>query len=244
MVDYGYGDATPDVRQYYGYEDDTDVQSIQHDDVAKYGYEDMDISPKQNSVKEPRPQGRRSSMKHAGASRRSSIGYTGEITNLLPGNRTARRRTSITFDDSTTEIREVQPVTELTDKPEELWFQQEEYNLIREKACLLTKIACSSDGRAEQLEQKKLCLRGLESHINAAYVEHEQILAWKSVFYEQYHQRQHGDFDDEVVARLYEMASMPSRARALERAQGDSRDAEKHTRGVRSRFGRRHSTLT
>ena len=135
-------------------------------------------------------------------------------------------------------------MTELTDRPEDLWFQQEEYNLIREKARLLTSIACSSSDDAEQLERKRLCLRGLESHINAAYVEHEQMLAWKSVFYEQYYQRQDGEFDDEIVARLYEMATLPSRARALERAQGDVKEAEKHTRGIRSRFGRRHSTCT
>ncbi len=242
MVDYGYEDATPDARPLHGY-DDSMVLSPNPEDAAKYGYEDMDAVPMRHSTKEPRAQGRRSSMKHAGASRRSSIGYTGEISNVLPGNRRARRRTSITFDESATEIKEVPPVTELTDKPEELWFQKEEYNLIREKASLLTSIACSSRDDMEQLERKKLCLRGLESHINAAYVEQEQMLAWKSVFFEQYHQRKQGDFDDEVVAQLYEMASMPSRVRALDRAQGDYQEAEKHTRGARSKFGRRHSTM-
>lgn len=244
MVDYGYGEATPDVREYYGYDDPVTEPPKPHEDVAKYGYEDMDISPKRHSSTDVRPQGRRSSLKCGGAPRRSSIGYTGEVTNVLPGNRIARRRTSISFDDSTTEVREVQPLTELTDRPEDLWFQQEEYNLIREKARLLTSIACSSSDDAEQLERKRLCLRGLESHINAAYVEHEQMLAWKSVFYEQYYQRKDGEYDDEIVARLYEMATLPSRARALERAQGDVKEAEKHTRGIRSRFGRRHSTFT
>ena len=51
-VDYGYGDATPDVRQYYGYDDvpiTIEKPKANDDDVSKYGYEDMDISPNRNT---------------------------------------------------------------------------------------------------------------------------------------------------------------------------------------------------
>lgn len=228
---YGYGDATPDTAQY-GYGDDAS-------DTGKYGYGEAAPEPL------PHRQSRRSSLKHEGAPRRSSISYTGEVENILPGSggRPVRRRTSISFDGNNS-VKEIQPAKELAENPEELWFQKDEYNLIREKAQLLTDLASAAleDERILAGKKNKFCFRGLESHINAAYVENEQHLAWKSVFLEQYHQRQKGGFDDETVAVLYEMAAMPSRARALERARGDFEEAEKHTRGIRA--SRRHSTLT
>lgn len=264
---YGYGDATPDsekqqTNEYgYGYEEG---------DASKYGYGDAspdgssDTRSRSNSGSRrshrtrrgsignvsshsntdsgvpQRKMGRRSSMKQKGAPRRSSIGVRSEVALQLPGRSgPVRRRTSIGFSDYD-EVKEVAPAKELTESPESLWFQDHEYGRIREKAIFITDLAAS--GSLDTQTQKKVCTRGLESHIDKEHVEEEQMVAWKSVFWEQYHQRQDGDFDDETVARLYEMASMASRARALQRAQADVQDAEKHTRGVR-RTLRRHSLV-
>ena len=64
----------------------------------------------------------------------------------------------------------------------------------------------------------------------------EQYLAWKSVFLEQYQQKMEGDYNEDLIAQIYQFASTPSRARALQRAQEDVTEAQKHTRGMRSAF--------
>ena len=271
-VDYGYGEATPDKRCHDAYEN-SKMPAQKPGDAAKYEYEEVfskeaekycygEAAPDTNifgyveaspdfqkyGYEEvapcPHRLGRRSSLRHEGAPRRSSIGYTGEIENILPssGGRPIRRRTSISFDGND-EVKEVQPMKELAEDPKQLWFQNEEYNLIREKAQLLTDFASASMEGDNILAGTQFCFRGLESHINAPYIENEQVLAWKSVFFEQYYQRTQGGFDEEVVARLYEMASMASRARALERAKGDFEEAVKHNHGIRTLGRRRHSTL-
>lgn len=185
-------------------------------------------------------------MKQSGMPRRSSISYRGEVVNCLPTGRAARRRQSIGFDDALTEVHHVEPTKSLAQKPEELWFQQHEFDMIREKAILLTNIAKSTQTdmpMGTPVEHEKLCFRGLESHIDSENVEYEQHLAWKSVFLEQYHQMAKGDFNEDLVANLYEMAAMPARARALQRAQADNIEAQKHTRSFGRRVGRRHSTM-
>jgi hypothetical protein len=192
--------------------------------------------------------GRRSSMKQGGG-RRSSIGYRDDIVNTLPYGKTAVRRQSISFDDAMTEVRRIEPTKNLAENPGELWFQKDEFNLIREKAIFLTNIAKSNrDGDTSAAarpkgQHNKLCFRGLESHIDSEYIEYEQHEAWKAVFLEQYHQMTQCDFDEEAVAKLYEVASLPARARALKRAEGDMIEAEKHTRSMAGRRGRRHSLI-
>eukprot|EP00934_Nitzschia_sp_Nitz4_P007488 Nitzschia sp. Nitz4//scaffold4_size323378//290485//291216//NITZ4_000712-RA/size323378-processed-gene-0.312-mRNA-1//1//CDS//3329553555//7478//frame0 len=239
--DYGYGPGAPDSDKY-GYGD-----AAPDINTSIYGYGDgaPDVAQGQGEagmpLHRPERQGRRSSMKQQGIPRRSSIGYRGETTVMLPGHRKpVRRRTSISFEGEV-QVKEVRPVGELTDQPERLWFQAEEYNVIREKAIFVTELA--STGADKLLaSEKKLCTRGLESHIDKDSVDMEQYIAWRSVFEEQFYQRQDGQFDDEAVAKMYEMASLPSRLRALERAQGDVKDAERHTKGIRKEL-RRHSLL-
>jgi len=176
---------------------------------------------------------RQSIMKQDGAKRRATISYKSEITVNLPGKRgLVRRRTSVAFDEKT-RVMVVPPIRELTDKPESLWFQDSEYALIWHKADILTEMACSSTKNATA---RRLCLRGLEPSINREFVLEEQHLAWKSVFLEQYQQRVEGDYNEELIAQIYEFASTPSRARALQRAQEDLTEAQKHTRGMRSAF--------
>jgi hypothetical protein len=230
-VDYGYGCAVPDTESSkvdYGYGDAAP-------DIASEAACTEGRVPSRSRL------GRRSSMKQQGVSRRASIGYTGEVSVNLPGQREpVRRRTSIAFEQYD-EVKEVAPMKSLTDTPEKLWFQAEEYDMIRHKAVFLTDLAAS--GADELLAEKKLCIRGLESHIHSDLVKEEQYLAWKSVFLEQYLQRDKGDYNDEMVSSMYQMAAMPSQERAQQRAQQDSADAEMHTRSTRTRM-RRQSMFT
>jgi hypothetical protein len=225
-VDYGYGDAAPDSGT-----------CVKND----YGYVDMDIDAErdhkydQPAVSKPRIS-RHSSMKRKGSSRRSSIGYTGEIDVNLPGKRDpVRRRTSITFHEYD-QVQEVEPISSLADEPEKLWFQAEEYAMIRQKAKFLTELAAS--GGHKLIAEKKLCTRGLEAHIDSDNVYQQQYFAWKSVFLEQHHQRNIGVFDDETVGTIYQLVTMPSQAIAVERAQQDTADIENYTRSTRTMMRR------
>jgi hypothetical protein len=229
-VDYGYGDAAPDRGTTveavdYGYGDAAP-------DRGTTSQVDMDIDAErdQQAVSQPRVS-RRSSMKQGGSSRRASIGYTGEIDVNLPGKRhPVRRRMSITFHEYD-QVQEVEPVSSLADEPEKLWFQAEEYDMIRQKAIFLTELA--ANGGQKLIAEKKLCTRGLESHIDRDNVYQQQYFAWKSVFLEQHHQRNTGVFDDETVGTIYQLVTMPSQAIAVERAQQDTADIENYTRTTR-----------
>jgi hypothetical protein len=182
-----------------------------------------------------------------GGGRRTTISFRGEITNTLPSGRKEMRRQSICFDDSMTKIRHVEPIKNLAMNPEELWFQEHELKLIRQNAIRLTNLAKSTGGDPSSIvapeSNSKLCLRGLESHIDSDFVAHEQHVAWKSVFLEQYVQMAESDFNEDAVANLYEMASMPARVRALKRAEDDEVEADKHTRTICRRYNRRHSMM-
>jgi hypothetical protein len=214
IQDYGYDDAAPDVESRERNEFD-------------YYYGDRENNGDDSSRRTPS----RSSMKQGGAPRRSSIGYTGEITVTLPGkNRPVRRRTSISFDQKE-HIKEVEPVSSLTEDPKKLWFQAEEFNMIREKARMLTYIAVN--GGDGMVKAKNICTRGLESHIDSKNVQEEQSLAWKSVFLEQSHQREKGTCDDETVSEMYQLASMQSQARARIRACQDEANIVRYTRHTR-----------
>jgi hypothetical protein len=123
---YGYEEASPSAAEKCGYDDTTS------DDKAKFGYGDT-TSPRASFCRTPR----RSSMKQSGAPRRASIQFGGEIQANLPGKKNpVKRRTSITFKE-TVKVKNVAPVSKLTDQPEALWFQDEDYNRMRQKSFAL-----------------------------------------------------------------------------------------------------------
>jgi hypothetical protein len=234
---YSYGDASPDIsREKFNYYDRVTSKRASREKVRDYAYGDAaptvaSRDRNKNGNDSSRRTPRRSSMKQGGAPRRSSIGYSGEITVTLPGdNRPVRRRTSISFDQKE-HVKEVEPVSSLTEDPKKLWFQADEFNQIREKARMLTYIAVN--GGDGMVKEKKLCTRGLESHIDSKNVQEEQSLAWKSVFLEQSHQREKGTCDDETVSKMYQLASMESQARARTRACQDEANIVRYTRHTR-----------
>lgn len=261
MADYGYEDAAPDVAsktvESYGYEDAApDVAKVAKKKKEKVNA-DTELSlenakpkkskkPKQlkglfhsfSAKKDPRTgrTPRRSSMKQEGKPRRSSIGYQGEIEVRLPGQaRPVRRRRSISFDDDNALV-EIEPVTEMNPDRKELWFQDEEYAVMANKAHMMSEFVMM--GGEEMAKKRNIETRGLEKLYDYANVEETQQLAYRSVFLEQGFQREEGAFNEEVVSCLYKVASMQSQAQAIARANADAEDIEEYTRETRRRIRR------
>jgi hypothetical protein len=203
VLDLGYGDATPDV-------------------AAKHGYEGRHPPPRSTSFTTPR----RSSMKQGcGGPRRSSIQFSGEVEVMLPGkNKSARRRTSITFDGNV-KVKKVTSVHDLTEEPESLWFQDEEYNRMKEKSfSLVDKVEqCGGLGHG-----RKYCTRGLENLMSDAHeeVQNTKYDGWDSVLNEQNLQRKQGTYDDEYMAKVYKFATFKNQKDAANRARQDAQEIE------------------
>ena len=96
----------------------------------------------------------------------------------------------------------------------------------------------AATGNFKALQDANLDIRGLESRIDCDNVYEEQYFAWKAVFLEQYIQRNNGTFDEELVGKMYHLASMHSQARAQHRAFQDNADIEAYTRPTRQMMRR------
>jgi hypothetical protein len=252
---HGYGDAAPDDK--YGYADAAPDSAVQFDNSSSI-YRHGDATPDSMQIL-PRPRShsprglasRRSSLKGSANSvgtlrRRASIGQTGgggEIEVELPGqSQPVRRRRSITFNQGVV-LRNVLPTKSLTDKPELLWFQDDEMdrikreiaNLVQEKARYAeTHDACDSSvesGADEEVAGE--CTRGLERMLEPERTKVKKFQAWDTVMNEQYLQRQEGEFDDESLAKMYGLAARRSQREAQRRASKDEEEIKAYLRSTR-----------
>ena len=177
---------------------------------------------------------RRSSMKKRNAPRRASISFRGVFqVNDLPGRKgPVRRRTCVAFYESV-RVKDITTIDQLTDKPEVLWFQDEEYQRIRQKSyALVDKVEndTSPDG-------KKYCIRGLEKMMpkNIDKARQRKYDVWDAVMDEQGIQRQDGTFDDEYLGNVSTFVTRSSQQEAIERAQMDAAAIENYMRSTRRR---------
>ena len=259
---YGYEDAAPDVaankQKSYGYQKASPGVSSKKSEINAASELSLDAAKPKKSKKskkglfhsfrkdkDPTTRGRtprRSSMKQEGKPRRSSIGFTGEIEVKLPGQaRTVRRRRSISFDNDNILVQEIKPVTELNPDKKEMWFQDEEYDVMQQKAHMMSEFVMM--GGEEMAKKRNIETRGLEKLYDYAQVEETQQLAYRSVFLEQGFQREEGEYNEEVVSCLYKVASMQSQAKAVARAKGDEEAIEEYTRETRRRERIRRSSM-
>jgi hypothetical protein len=246
MSKYGYGEASPDDKAKYGYEDsapcregaDNKNNTSDHqygdaapgDDEAKYGYADG-AAPSGFGSATSRRTPRRSSMKQSGRPRRASIQLCGEVENVLPSSHgeKVRRRTSITFNGAV-KVKTVAPVKALTHEPEALWFQDEEFDRMKQKCFeIVDKVDQGLTGG------KKYCVRGLEKLSDS---KREKVLgrkydAWNSVLDEQDQQRQSGEFDDGHMANVCKFSTLQNQKEAEERARQDAAEIENYLRTTR-----------
>ena len=227
-------DYNEEVYAYYGYDDDTPC----HEDCAdvyEYGRDPFppSVSPEpevtndtnliNNSTPPPsRAVPRRSSLKTAYSEterrqRRASIGYKGEeIKVRLPDHTMVRRRRSIGFCDD--DKVEVEPLTNHANK-QDLWFQPEESDLIRQKNAYLVQYARQFG--MQEIQRQKLHTRGLERHIEAEESQENHEIALDTVLDEQAYQRSQGFYDEETIGESYAHVSSYCQEKALLLAQKD-----------------------
>lgn len=210
---YGYGDAAPD-------------------DKSKYGY--GDAAPSLSSNTSNNKATRRSSMKQAGAPsrRRASIHMCEEIeVKVLGYKEPVRRRTSITFSTSV-RVKPVVPVQEMADvSPETLWFQDDEYDRMKEKSWTIVdkELASKKYGGVST----NYCTRGLERMMKPHEVQQKKYKCWDTVLGEQNLQRQSCLFDDEYMANMYKFITAESQQEAERRAQQDEAEIQNYMRSTR-----------
>ena len=217
MVDLGYEDATPTKQK--------------EEDI--YGYGDMETWQDGAHVRKNRNcTPRRSSLKHNGTHRRASIGYTGEMTLILPNGAPVVRRTSITFCEDQNTVQQEQQEINAIIKPETLWFQKEEYQHIQEKLYHIVKHA---DKKPRNPKDKQLCTRGLESLLqdNKDAMLESRLHAKLGVLEEQRMQKKAGRHDAAIISDIYKFHTIDSKAEAEERAEQDAHDANKYTQATR-----------
>ena len=271
---YGYGDATPDVatstaavdesNNKYGYEDaypDSTSASSADNSSDKYGY--GDATPDRHRHRTVHH--RRSSLKSSNDScpharrRRASIQCgenhpcSHEIEIELPGRRFVRRRSSIQFNESV-QVKSVIPTKDIkfngkaTDVSK-LWFQDEEYDVIKERSLMLVEYVEQQQGELSNNNKlvattassgKKVpCVRGLEGYIGDGEIvkQDRKDDAWDTVLYEQYNQRLDGIYyDDDKMSQQYKLCSHGSKMDAIQRAKQDEIAIEKYTRSTRRKF--------
>ena len=142
----------------------------------------------------------------------------------LPGRRESiKRRISITFNEDVN-VRKIQPVSKVKGaNKEELWFQDQEYSIIKKK----TKALIEKVDENGIVNGKKYCTRGLEKYMQDP-VERVQgkYDAWDSVLEEQELQRKTNNYheSDENIARLYKYTSTMSIIQATQRATYDAEE--------------------
>jgi hypothetical protein len=196
-----------------------------------YGYEDAAPTPRHKVTAAPR----RSSLKGSAGDdhprgRRASIGYTGEMTLVLPTGETKQKRSSISFADNP-DVREVEPVASMVENPRTLWFQAAEYEHILDKVQDMVEQA-KSRPRGGKERTSWICTRGLESIINNRYVE-ERAEATATVLDENRMQKTHKNYDDEYLRNMYRFHSADSQHRAEELAKKDQKDVEEYLKVTR-----------
>ena len=166
----------------------------------------------------------------SGPRRRASIGYTGEIEVKLPGqDEPVKRKTSISFDEKV-RVKCVKPVSKMADRPEELWFQDNEYDRMKKKSFeIVDRVELGMTGG------KNYCTRGLEKLMqkNQVAIMNKKYDAWDAVLNEQYSQRESGTFDDVNIANVLRFKTMNSQREANLRAQEDAEEIEKYVRTTR-----------
>lgn len=231
--------------------------------IQKYGYEDA--PPRRFSQTSPRfhpvgrtasmntaitsstslglpPSGnrmpRRSSLRQDGApprQRRASLGS--EIIVRLPGQaEPVKKRRSITFDKKV-KVKNVEAVSRLTDTPQHLWFQAEEYELIRRNSWdLVDKVESGQTGYGG----RKYCVRGLEKIMHRDDILRTKSQAWDSVLEEQDLQRDQGCWDEEYMASIYKFSTVDAARAAADRGKQDEQEISNYLKSTR-RFCRRLS---
>ena len=144
----------------------------------------------------------------------------------------------ISFSD-TVHVQEIDPLRSLTDHPEELYYQQKEYDIMHATAVQVVDYVkaqkyqeqqqqyVQESGQKRQRQQprkKKICARGLEHMIEGPSV--TQFVARNCVMVQQESQHGDGSCNDEDMAISYMRATRDSVEEARRRALNDEKEVE------------------
>jgi len=174
---------------------------------------------------------RKSSMKKPGiAPRLATVEPRGRvIENFLPGKlHPVRRRLSVVFDE-TVKVTPITPIRDLLENHQDLWFQADEFEKIRNKARLLVHKVNNN-----LTQGKNYCVRGLEGYLNPQVKQRIKGESLDIVLDEQDLQFHNGTFDENRIARSYMLAAAQSKKEALRRAEFDEDDALIYHRMIQS----------
>ena len=136
---------------------------------------------------------------------------------------------SISFSE-TVEVREIAPLTSLTDTPQDLWYQQEDYSRILERnrrlaKCVESREKQDQEATTPQQGKKKLCTRGLEWMMEGTSIRKVQKQQVRRFVLSV-----QGTVDDEGMAVAYSEVTKDSVALARERASHDAKAIEVYVR--------------
>ena len=224
-VDLLVGDET--ATGYYGSDDQdsalwpvgSTLKNANEKEEDLYGYEDR--APNRRASMTDLPP-RRSSLKTSrSGARRASISFSGEMTLNLPLAKVVKKRSSITFNDEC-QVHEIEPVADMVDDPNRLWFRKHEYFDMQQKISAMIDDARKA-GKGKKADF--VCFRGLEPWVGgSSYYERKD--AYDNVLGEQEMQKSRGNYDDEHIRTIYQFHTVDSQILASERAAKDAKDVE------------------
>jgi len=173
---------------------------------------------------------RRSSLRNKETPRRASIGYTGEMTLVLPTGEERKKRSSITFADETeNQTREVQPVQDMIGvKVNRLWFQEEEYDHIKREIVRIVRQSSRRNLMNEDVISREpetwVCTRGLEKYDTDRRSHRNNIRqeAKNGVIEEYTLQKANGRYDEEAIRQMYTFHTIDCKIEAAERGAQDA----------------------
>eukprot|EP00934_Nitzschia_sp_Nitz4_P008676 Nitzschia sp. Nitz4//scaffold201_size42423//33789//34553//NITZ4_007379-RA/size42423-processed-gene-0.15-mRNA-1//1//CDS//3329541347//8666//frame0 len=237
-IDYGYGDAAPDVNRYqepvcsqeaYGYEEASPDVSLRKN-RRRWSMLASTATSEHGPMAGSGPLPRRSSLRQTGAPSKRRVSMGDEISVRLPGQPAPQvRRRSITFDHKV-KVKSVEAISNMTEHPEALWFQTEEFSRIRRNSWdLVDKVERGRTG----LGNRKYCIRGLERLLEREMIQKAKFTAWDTVFDEQDMQRDRGCWDEEYMAIVYRRTSINSAKAALLRGKQDEMEITKYLNSTR-----------
>mmetsp|Transcript_5697 Transcript_5697/g.16296 ORF Transcript_5697/g.16296 Transcript_5697/m.16296 type:complete len:689 (+) Transcript_5697:368-2434(+) len=156
----------------------------------------------------------------------------------LPGrNRTITRHRSIGFNEKV-RVKRIPCQAQMLEEHEvgKLWFQPEEYDVIKRKTMALIKAI-----QEENTGGVTYCTRGLERYFSIEEVQDKRNDAWDTVLDEQERQRSVRSFDAERMARIYARITKASFREAMQRGRLDEDAIVKYMRKARQSYHRSFS---
>jgi len=219
-----------DKKQNYGYEYGSSTECPQEEKVENlYGYEEATPTPRSSARMQPR----RSSLKNSSSTerRRASISYRGEMTLVLPTGEKSVRRTSISFEESENQTKEVIPASSMVDNPYRLWFQAEEYNDIKREIARTIKKSRANTG------SESPCTRGLEP-IMYGDTKESRVEANTSVLDEYSSQKIRGEYNGNSIRQIYMFHTIDAQVQAERRGRLDQEEIQNYLKDTRTMYRR------